>query len=415
MNGERPGMGVDRPSPRAHTADAERGTWARRAEAAGVGAVIALAVTAQFSIVAAEAMLAIAVAAWVVTLWLGRERPAFPRMFRPLAAYAGLTLVSVAFSLAPDASLRDSKQLLLYLVVPVVYRFAAGRRADNLAWVVITAGAFSAIWGIVQYGVLQYNVLELRPRGSLGHWMTYSGTLMLVLGLAVSRILFRPKDRTWPLLVMPALIVALVLTFTRSAWVGASVAVGLLLLMKDFRLVALLPVAAALFFGLAPAKLTDRFYSMFDPRDPTSRDRMSMLGAGIRMVRDHPLTGVGPDVVLRVYPLYRDAGAVEPDQPHLHNVPIQIAAERGLPALAVWAWFVVFLAVSLWHAFRRAAVRSLPAGGLAAVAGMLAAGMFEHNFGDSEFLMLFLLAVTVPFAAERVDGEGADSPTQVGA
>jgi hypothetical protein len=28
--------------------------------------------------------------------------------------------------------------------------------------------------------------------------------------------------------------------------------------------------------------------------------------------------------------------------------------------------------------------------------------MFEYNFGDSEFLMLFLLLVTLPYAADRV-------------
>jgi hypothetical protein len=38
---------------------------------------------------------------------------------------------------------------------------------------------------------------------------------------------------------------------------------------------------------------------------------------------------------------------------------------------------------------------------LAALASMLAAGLFEYNFGDSEFLMLFLLLVTLPFAAAR--------------
>jgi hypothetical protein len=32
---------------------------------------------------------------------------------------------------------------------------------------------------------------------------------------------------------------------------------------------------------------------------------------------------------------------------------------------------------------------------------MLAAGMFEYNFGDSEFLMLFLVLVTLPYAAGR--------------
>ena len=41
---------------------------------------------------------------------------------------------------------------------------------------------------------------------------------------------------------------------------------------------------------------------------------------------------------------YRDAGAVEAVNPHLHNVPMQIAAERGLPALAVWLGFIAVLA-----------------------------------------------------------------------
>ena len=38
---------------------------------------------------------------------------------------------------------------------------------------------------------------------------------------------------------------------------------------------------------------------------------------------------------------------------------------------------------------------------VAAVAAMLAAGLFEYNFGDSEVLMLFLIVVTLPAAADR--------------
>jgi len=88
--------------------------------------------------------------------------------------------------------------------------------------------------------------------------------------------------------------------------------------------------------------------------------------------------------------------------PHLHNVPLQIAAERGLPAFGVWLWFVTALGVSLFRLFRQNADdRLLAAAGLAAVVAMLAAGFFEYNFGDSEFLMLFLVLVTLPFAANR--------------
>jgi O-antigen ligase len=140
---------------------------------------------------------------------------------------------------------------------------------------------------------------------------------------------------------------------------------------------------------------------MFDLHDPTNRDRVAMLREGAAMVRTHPLTGVGPNMVERVYEIYRDPTAVEKVNPHLHNVPMQIAAERGLPALGVWIWFIVSATGALMAVRRHSRHPSLPAAGLAAVAGMLAAGLFEYNFGDSEFLMLFLVLVTLPLAAER--------------
>jgi hypothetical protein len=40
---------------------------------------------------------------------------------------------------------------------------------------------------------------------------------------------------------------------------------------------------------------------------------------------------------------------------------------------------------------------------------MLAAGLFEYNFGDSEFLMLFLVLITLPFAA--LSGERGPDPS----
>jgi O-antigen ligase len=119
------------------------------------------------------------------------------------------------------------------------------------------------------------------------------------------------------------------------------------------------------------------------------------------MLSAHPLVGVGPNMVKEHYAEYRDDGAVKEVNPHLHNVPVQIAAERGLPALAIWIGFIGVLATDLWRLFRTGEHRVLVATALAAIAAMLAAGLFEYNFGDSEFLMLFLLLVTLPFAATR--------------
>lgn len=354
----------------------------------------------QVSIAAAQILLAVTLLLWVALLITGRERFEAPRLFWPLVAYAGMTLVSVAFSSLPAESLVDSKQLLLFLIVPAVYRLARGKGALTLVTVIISVGAASAAYGIVQYGILEYDYLGRRPQGALTHYMTYSGLLMLVACAAAARILYRREDRTWAALIMPALLVALALTFTRSAWVGACVGIALLLVLKDLRLLAALPVVAALFFGLAPSRVTDRLYSMFDLNDPTNRDRLAMMRSGSRMIRDHPLVGVGPDMVKHVYAQYRDPNAVQQVNFHLHNVPIQIAAERGLPALAIWIWFVVGVCVDLVGRLRKNRCPSLPAGGLAAVAAMLAAGFFEYNFGDSEFLMMWLVLITLAAAAD---------------
>ena len=179
---------------------------------------------------------------------------------------------------------------------------------------------------------------------------------------------------------------------------------GVLFLLRDFRLIAVLPIVAAAVIALAPASLSDRIYSTFNLNDPTSRDRIAMLAAGGEIVKDHPLTGVGPDMIKQVYPEYRRWGAVMEVPPHLHNVPVQIAAERGLPALAMWLWFVVATLRGLLRSFKRTRYKVLAATGIGAMVAMLTAGLFEYNFGDSEFLMLFLVLITLPFAGDRDGG-----------
>ena len=351
------------------------------------------------SIAASQILLTLAIGLWLGILAVRRERPRVPRFFWPLLAYALLTLLSVAASLDPSASLADSKEVLLFLVVPVVYRLARGRAASTAATVIISAGAATAVFGVVQYGIFGYDDLRQRPPGFMGHYMTYAGLLMLVLMLATARLLWDARDRAWTSLVLPALAVALATTFTRSAWIGACVGGGLLLAMKNLRLLALLPILAIVMMAVAPAAIADRFDSIFDRRNPTNRDRIAMARAGVKMVGDYPLTGVGPDMVQQVYPRYRGPDAVNENNPHLHNVPLQIAAERGLPALGVWLWFVVAALRELTARFRQQESRALAAAGLAAMASMLTAGAFEYNFGDSEFLMMLLVLLTLPAAA----------------
>jgi O-antigen ligase len=354
----------------------------------------------QMSIAAANVLLAMTFVCWVAMQVRDRASFGAPAFFVPLVAYAAATLISSAFSFEPRTSFIDDKQLVLFAIVPMVFDIARGRRASTVVDVLVSVGAASAAYGIIQYAVLHYDNLGRRPEGALTHYMTYSGILMLVVCAASGRLIFGARDRVWPALVMPALIVALALTLTRNAWIGTSIAVATLFLLKDFRLVALAPFAVASLFFLAPASVTDRMTSSFGSKDPATQDRIAMLDIGAHITRDFPLTGVGPNMVPRVYAKYRPDYAVNKVNPHLHNVPVQIMAERGIPALLVWCAFVGTLLAGLLRLFR-GGEHQLAATGIAAVVAMIAAGLFEYNFGDSEFLMTFLVLVTLPFAAAR--------------
>lgn len=371
-----------------------------RLEAIGWPVLLLFVFALPLSIAVSQILLTVLVGVWLATGAARTGHSTAPAFCKPLLAYAGWTLViSVPFSLSPATSLVESREVLLFLVVPIVYSLARGERTRTVLTVALAAGAVNAVVGIVQYGVLQYDNLGQRPSGSMGHYMTYAGLLMLMLCAALSRLLFDARDRTGALVVLPALSVALVVTLTRSAWIGTVAGAGLLLILRDRRLLALAPVAAVIFLAVAPAGVTERVYSTFDLQDPTNRDRLAMVTVGAGMVRDHPLTGVGPGLVQAVYAEYRPENAVNETNPHLHNVPLQIAAERGLPALALWGWFVAATVIDLTRRLQQPGSRTLAAGGLAAVAAMLVAGLFEYNFGDSEFLMLLLVLVTLPAAS----------------
>ena len=365
----------------------------------------------QISLFSGQSVLfSLAALLWLYLTFSERRRQPQPTFLLPLCVYAFLTLVSAAFSINPTASFVDSRQLLMFLMVPVVSRFARGEaRASRAIDVIIAIGSAGALVGIVQFAMFGYNNLDNRPVGPLGHWMTFSGVLMLVICAAVARLLFFPRTVIWPAVALPALLVALVVTNTRNAWIGAFLAVMVLAAVRNWKLVVVPPLVALIAVMAAPGETQRRVQSMLHPTDPASIDRLVMWKIGADMIRDHPVVGVGPEMIERHYASYRQRypEAVHDLNPHLHNVPIQIAAERGLPALAAWLWFI---AAALWEVWRQLRARVAPAvaaTGLAAIISMLAAGLFEYNFGDTEFLMLFLGLISLPHAARLTPADAA--------
>ena len=149
---------------------------------------------------------------------------------------------------------------------------------------------------------------------------------------------------------------------------------------------------------LRPAPVMDRLTLT----DASSKDRYYMWQAGIDMIREKPVFGQGPGMILTVYPDYRWPGAPNAMAPHLHDNALQIAAERGLPCLAWWLWWVAAAMGDAYRERRRGGLRAwVAAVAFAFLAAFMAAGLFEYNFGDSEIFMFALLLSALPYALRR--------------
>ncbi len=430
-------------------------------ERAQTGLLAALAATASISIFASETLLALSLLVLAARLLLKRVRIGATSVDTPLVAFAVWTMLAASFAADPARSHEDAKKLVLfalfYVALEVMARDAGHERA--LAAVLLGGLALAALI-VVQHHFLSYDSLDRRPPGFLGHYMSAAGATMVSLLIAAARLAFGPRPRLhprdgWlaalvllgvaavaalaatgharvgtrlfvaglaalaavlalsrsprvrtaeqalPFVVLPLTIWALVVSQTRGVWIGAVVGLALTALLRAPRLLALGALLLATLVVWRPAPLVGRL----TVTDASSVDRYYMWQAGIDMVIERPVFGMGPGMILGAYPRFRWPEAPNANAPHLHNNLLQLAAERGLPGLAFFLWAAVAALVSALRAFpgARADASAGPAtvATLAVLAAIFAAGLFEYNLGDSEVLMLVLLLMAVPFALAR--------------
>jgi O-antigen ligase len=433
-------------------------TTAALLERTQTGLIAALAATCLLSIFAAQTLLWVAMAVFV--LRLVRREVSMPRLAvdGPILAFMVWTLLSASFSPQPVVSHESAKKLLLLaLLYLAVDTMADPERREAVLDAALLGGLVLSAGALLQYYFLGFDQVDRRPRSFMGHYMTASGLIMFVLLLGAARLVFgepprRPSRREVGVLggvlagllvllvlqrmdlmamegerilvaavaglgahralaparapssgLMSALAVllsswALVVSLTRNAWLGALAGLLVMGLMRSLRVLWIVAVAVVVVMVLQPPAVIARLTIT----DLSSRDRWFMWQAGIDMVVDKPVFGQGPRMVESVYPGYRWPGAPNPATPHLHNNVLQIAAERGLPCLALWLWWMAAAIGDAYRELRRGGPGSWAAGAaLSALTALMAAGLFEYNFGDSEVLMFALLLSALPYALRR--------------
>jgi O-antigen ligase len=369
---------------------------------------ISLAVSLLFfmvSISLTQIFLSVSFILWVILLVQKKLKISFPSFFWPLLVYAALSLVSAFFSVNPEISLKDSKELLLYLLIPIAYgAFIQTRDIARANLALLVSGCLDSFYALGQF-VFETSA-EQRIKGFMGHYMTQAGILLLFSLLALSQFLFS-KDKwkyIWGGGALLALL-ALIVTLTRSAWVGFIVAVLVILFLYKPKTLIVIPVLAVFIFLLSPQTIKSRALSIFSLKSFSNRLRVEYLRAGIKIIRDYPIHGTGPDTVELVFqdPKYGLSEEAK-NNVHLHNNFTQIAAERGIPTLLVWVVFLVWTFIALLKLLKNKepSLFSLTTAALAAVLALITAGLFEYNFGDSEITTLLLYLITIPFASSRI-------------
>ena len=340
----------------------------------------------------------------------------FPPVKLPLALFFLLTVLAVAFS---GHSLHEGwpgiRKFYLYLFLLLV---PSTFRALREVWALMAAMggmmtlsaalSFYQFWGKVKaaealHASFREYYTPSRITGFTSHWMTLSGEEMIVLLLLAALLFFAPRRRAalWLLAACAVIAASLLLGYTRSMWMGAALGLAYLVWFWKPRFLLALPAAALLLLWLNPAGLGDRIRSIQAPAGDLDSNRFRVVArlAGVEIVKAHPWLGIGPEQVKAQFKSYIPSSVARPLPTgayiHLHNVYFQYAAERGLPALAVFLWWLGKMLVDFIRAARRS--RSAGSAGLfalhAALAVMLAvlsAAWYEHNLGDGEILTLFL-------------------------
>lgn len=177
-------------------------------------------------------------------------------------------------------------------------------------------------------------------------------------------------------------------------------------------------VAAAIILILAAGALfvlRTRNAGALELRDPSSQLRLQVARAGFARIRLHPLLGHGMDAVKLHWTEWGFPGTL---MIHLHSTPLQLAFDRGLPALFFWLWIIwaFFSSVTKAEKDARRSRDSLRAGlllgAVGALAGFFASSLVNYNFGAGIVALVFWWLAGTVVVLSTSDTDKDNSPPQ---
>lgn len=256
---------------------------------------------------------------------------------------------------------------------------------------------------------------DWRASGFYSQYVSYAEVLQLIIALALGLFVSLPNKRSGTsvllLIALTGFCFALLLTVTRASWFGCAISSTIILLLAVQR-------RTLIFIGLLAVPLIlsglfvlqqKRNVGFLDQKDHSTTWRETVWREGVHLLVSNPrhlLIGVGMDSIKK---RWRQWGLFDGGRlpwGHMHSNLLQIALERGLPALSLWLAFLFVYARTLWRLLRSEAKlgwmeRGILLGALGGLAGFFSSGLVHYNWGDSEVVMVLYLIMGLSLAVHR--------------
>lgn len=349
-----------------------------------------------------------------------------------ILAILAVALLATGFSPVPVAAVNGLAKLVSYLGVYALLRQLLAHSPvwwDRIVAALLAGELITAVLGIRQlYG----NTEELarwadpnsvangtiRIYGTLENPNLFAGFLLPILPLAAVALLRwqTPLRRLYAAAGLGVGLVALVLTYSRGAWMGMVASLGVLMLLLALRqtrswpplwrrlvplvlLVGATVVLVVLVSQVEPLRV--RVLSLVAGREDSSNNfRLNVWQAAIDMIQARPWLGIGPGNTAfnLIYPLYQ--------QPKFnalsaYSIPLEIAVEAGIPGVLVLLGLLVSAVRTGLRLGKGDGPLALPAlASLAIVAGLGVQGLTDTIFFRPEVQLIGWFAMAVLAAGQ---------------
>jgi O-antigen ligase len=287
-----------------------------------------------------------------------------PRVMPVLVPALLVWLAAIVLSLVLGLNWHDGAVFVLIYVLTILWHahndrfYALPGMARTIWWSYLLSGLVACIAAIAmvvtRIPAVEYTIANGRAVGTFVLPGELAGYLLFLLpiGYALARTAHSSALRTIAWITCGVGLVAIVMTFSRTGWVGLAAGIAFLIVMRAqsgrARFVQGVAIIAA-----AVAIVVLLFNEHHNPSENFTR--LSIWQAALGIIDRFPLTGVGPFGFSKIYPFVRlpdgDATAF-----HAHSMYLTFLAELGIVGFLAFCW-VIWCFAREWY--RR--VRELPA------------------------------------------------------